>query len=313
MSGFKPKILSELAVSGEETVGESIDLNVVDVQKSEKLKEEARRKAIRALNALKIINPLLCTIIDSSITDGDDSQSSSKFKVMIGNCSDLSEQLLKSLGVDPYDSKNLWMRNSFERFFADLIKESAPKGKSIDIVQIKKMMSIVLKECASGNLGEGLVFEEESADVHLKNKIVMASSQLIQRLSLSFDFFRKDVDKDIEKIIAHIIKEAHKYSKELSDKNSQKKDQYQVLGMLIQEGVEMYVSAWRAVGKRAADRLSKLSDKELTKFLQGHPDGLPIDEVFSLFDKNFSRLVVLSKKLLPERAGNISVRLKSKQ
>lgn len=312
MSGFKPKILNELALSGEEIADDGIELNIVDIQKSEKLKDEARRKAIRALNALKIINPLICTIIDSSGNDGEDSQSSSKFKAMIGTCSDFSEQLLKGLGVDPYESKNLWMRNSFERFFAELIKESTPKGKSVDIVQIKKMMKIILNECASGNLGEGLVFEEEDADIHLKNKIVRASAQLIQRLSLSFDFFRKDVDKDIEKIIAHIIKEAHKYSKELCDKNSQKKDQYQVLGMLIQEGAEMYVSAWRAVGKRAADRLSKLSDKELTKFLQGHPDGLPIDEVFALFDKNFSRLIVLSKKLLPERAGNISVRLKAK-
>jgi hypothetical protein len=56
--------------------------------------------------------------------------------------------------------------------------------------------------------------------------------------------------------------------------------------------------------------LSGLSDKELKALLSHNPSGLPLDKVNAMFEKNFSRLVALSVKLVPPKAGKIESRLK---
>lgn len=315
MSGFKPSIIRDLEASADENLAGRVEglresrIQQVDVQKSDKVKEDAHRKSLRALNALKIVNPLLCAVIENP--GASEEEAISSFKTLVSQTSSLAEQLLEELEIDSKEQKNFWIRNSLERIFADMLRESWVKGKKLNAGRIQSGVVQVLHECGKDHMGESEKYPDQTIAIHLKGAWIKSSSILIQRLYSGFDFFR-NLEDDFEPIMKHIDKRVSEVLDEIVDKSASVKDRVQIQALLLQEGVEMYASAWRSVGKRSADRLSRLSDKDLERFLQEHPKGLPIEEVQIMFDKNFSRLSALTQRLLPERVGKIEQRIGKK-
>ncbi len=292
--GAVPEELQKFLLKAEAEVG------IVEPVNGAKM--EQKKKAMRALNGLKIVNPLICAVLENP--GANDKETAENFKKLVASASDFSHHILAGMGLEAQDVKNYWIRNVLERFYAEVLRDLWVKNKSIDFESIKKVIAsatIWLQEDLTIP-DEWQSFNNEDYRIQLKGALFRLSSLILLRTQMGFDFFR-NIDKDIPKIVELIVSKCLKGVDYLLGANASGKERLQLLCLLLQESGELYVTSRRVVGKKVADSLSRLSDKELQKLLKENPTGLSLAEVDSTFDLNFNRLVSLTGKLLPTKSS----------
>lgn len=279
-----------------------------DPAKAEKAADEARKKTLRALNALRIVGPLLSAIMEKPGANATDEQSANAFKELVSITSSLSEKVCRKLDVDPEDANNFWMRNMLERAFAEVLKDQWSKNQVANLSALEGPIDALVKMDAPW-ADAPRDFEALSPEGTVRAAIIKAGVPIVTKAQLGFDFFR-NMDKDIEGIMRYLMKAAAEATITMADSNSSEKDRAGLFSILMSEAGNLYATSWWVNGKQALKDLDKLSDKELQNMLKDQPGGLPLDKVNNTFDKNFKRLVSVANRLVPQKAGKIDARIK---
>lgn len=278
-----------------------------DPAKAERMQDEARRKTLRALNALRIVGPLIAAVMENPGPFAKDEEVAAAFRQLVGASSSFSERVAGAIGIDPADPKNFWARNVLERVFAEALKEQWVKSKGASLEPfLEPIKQVVAMDFPDG----AREFEAISPDLAIKAALIRAAMPILSKAQTGFDFFR-DMDKEIEPIMGRLMGAAARGALELCDPNASERDRASLFSILISEAGNLYASSWWVMGKKAVEDLARVSDTELSEILREYPEGLPIDKVNAQFDKNFKRLVSVANKLVPQRAGAIPARLRA--
>jgi hypothetical protein len=276
-----------------------------DPQKAEKIEDEARRKTLRTLNALRVVGPLIEAIMERPGPFASDEEISQAFRELVGSTSAFSERVAGKMGVDPADPKNFWVRNVLERVFAEALKEQWAKRKTASLDALEGPINALLEmEWASGERQ----FDSLAPDLAVKAALIRAGAPILMKAQTGFDFFR-DMNKEIEPIMQRLMGAAAQATLSLSDEAASERDRASLFSVLISEAGSLYATSWWILGKKAVEDLARVSDAELKGILKEYPEGLPLEKVNAAFDKNFGRLVSVANKLVPPRPGVIASRL----
>lgn len=280
----------------------------MDPSKADRMEDEARRKTLRLLNAIKVISPLLTAIMETPATEMSSEKAANAFRDMVSTVSLLAERVSLKIGANPDNAKDYWIRNVLERVFAEALRDQWVKNKKIDVSFVESCMDKVL-------LVEGLPeasndYENLSSSSSVKVALVRAATAVMVKAQTGFDFFR-NVSDDLEPILEKVRNAALSAAGTLTEANTSEKERAVLFSMLLTEAGSMYATSWWSVGKETVESLSRLSDKDMAKLLKENPKGLPLDRVNEMFDRNFARLVSLSAKLAPPKAGKIEDRVSS--
>lgn len=279
-----------------------------DPAKLDKQTDEARKKTLRALNALRIVGPLLAAVMDKPGPTASDEASAKAFKELVASTSALSESVSRKLGADPEDPNNFWIRNMLERAFAEALKEQWSKSQSADLSALNGPIDALLAmEAPWADAGREV--ESLSVENTVRAALIRAACPVLMKAQLGFNFFR-NMDNEIEPIMRHLMGAASKAALSMADAHASEKDRAGLFSILISEAGNLYATSWWVAGKQSVEDLSKLSDKELQAMLKEHPEGLPLDRVNNLFEKNFTRLVSVANRLVPPKPGKIDARIK---
>jgi len=279
-----------------------------DVQKAELIKENERRKILRTMNAFKIIHPIISALMERPGVDAEAEDLSANFRTLIKETSGLSEKICYSLGVDPTDDKNFWIRNVFERIFADYLKEQWLRDGKLNVNFIENCIEQAIK---IENVSTENNFEEMSPIVSSKMSLIKALIPVVKEVE-NFDLFRGNVfvEKDLEGIGEKLKEASLSAVTKLTDEYNSTKDKTSLFNLVLQEAGEIYAIAWRSESKRVIELMSSYGEDEVNKQLQKYPDGLPLDKVNHDFNKYFNKLVAITEKLVPSKKGTIEKRLR---
>lgn len=280
-----------------------------DPAKGEKIADEARRKTLRTLNAIKIVAPVLAAVTEKHGGGGSEDEAVATFRRLVSQASDMSEFVVKELGEDPASPSSYWLRNMLERTFCEMLKDQVQRGKEGSLKLVQPILSRMTKMDWPESDG-AQEFERWGSDTTVRVALLKATAPVMIK-SASFDFFRTDLAKDFEEIMMLLMGAASRATLAMADPAANEKERASLFSVLVGEAGNLYASAWTVCGKQIVANLSSLNDKELAALLAQHPAGLPLNKVNELFEKNFGRLVALSTKLVPQKPGKIEARMKT--
>lgn len=279
-----------------------------DPAKSDKLFADARKKTMRTLNAIKIVAPILSTL--SSKGSGGEEDSVGLFKRLVGQSSEMSELVVRQLGEDPLLPENFWLRNMLERVFCEVLRDQVLRGDSGSLKSIEPVIRAIGDMDWASVSEDGGVYEAWATDTTVKVALIRAAAPILAKSS-AFNFFRTNMDEDMDAILKLLMSSAGRATDSMVDPAAGEKERASLFSVLVVEAGNLYSSAWHACGKQVVATLSNLTDKQLQALLRDNPSGLSLDAVGEMFEKNFSRLVYLSSKLVPQKAGKIDARLRT--
>ena len=284
-----------------------------DVYEQETLKKTSYQMTLKTLNALKIISPIIQTLIQTQTSkDGEDDRVSMLFKDMVLKISESAVNACEAIGVDPKKEKNAWVRNVFERCIADFIKEQYLKHDNLDTKKVDLIISQLSE--ISNNYAEKEPYEELSSDSLVSMATIRAMLPIVNESMNNFDFYRK-LENDLEHIVNFISKECEKGTEALASDYANEKNRAQIYFLLMQEAGVLYASCWKSESKRI---ISILENNPSDKVKQGFEKyksngGFPLSKIEQDFTIFFQRFIVISQKLsLAERRSNLAGRLKKK-
>ena len=279
-----------------------------DPAKAERSVDEARRRTLRALNAIKTVGPILAAVAERHGAGGAEEEAISTFKQLISQSSDMSELVIRELGEDPGKPENYWLRNMLERSFCEMLKDQIQRGKPGSLRPLEPLLRQVAH--LDWRDGEREAFATWGSETVIRAALVRACSPIVAKAA-GFDFFRVDLGQDMEEIMRLLMAAASRATLAMVDPHAGERERASLFSVLIGEAGQLYASAWHSCGKQVIQSLSSLNDKELKALLAENPQGLTLEKVGETFERNFTRMVNLSTKLVPQKAGKLEARMKS--
>lgn len=281
-------------------------VRATDPSTADRLEDDARRKTLRALNALRIVGPLLAAIMERD-GDGSPEQASADFMQLVSATTKFSEAMAAELDVKPSETKNFWIRNVLERLCAEAIKERwVERGD----VNIERLVSAA-KVAKDSRVSEGeRDFPPMQSDMAVRVAMLKALAIVLSKMDTSFDFFR-NLDEEAERVGGMLMRAASEGTLHLADPYAGERDRAALFSVAVEEAGRLYAASWQGVGEKAVGDLSKLSDEALEKVLKLHPEGLPTKRVDEGFERNFKRLMTVTAKLVPPKAGGVAARVRN--
>lgn len=280
----------------------------LDPAKAERASDEARKKTMRTLNAIKIISPVLSAVIERHGASGSEDESLGTFRRLVSQASEMSELMIRELGEDPEAPTSFWLRNMLERAFCEVLRDQVQRGKEGSLKSLQPVLREVSKMQWASADGKA-EFETWGTDTTVRAALMKATAAVMIKAA-AFDFFRADLGADMEEVMRALMGAASRATLSIVDPAAGEREKASLFSVLIGEAGLLYASAWNVCGKQVVGNLSGLNDKELKTLLAQWPAGLPLDNVNAMFEKSFSRLVALSVKLVPQKPGRIEARLK---
>lgn len=282
-----------------------------DYKKEEIIIENARKKTLKTLNAIKIVAPIISALMERPGVDAEGEDLSEGFRSLIKETSSLSEQICQSLNLDPNNEKNFWVRNVLERLFADFYKQQWSVSGKLD--------SVFLKDCINKIISDDVLLEK----IATENNIEKVMPESIVKLALiksvvpilkevnNFDLYRTNFESDLDEIMDKLYNSTVKALDKIADDFSGPTDKADLFNLILQEASNVYALSWKAEAKRIKEISANFSSEQLRKHLSKYPDGLPLEKVDYNFDKYFNKMILISERLVPSKKGNIEKRLKA--
>jgi hypothetical protein len=215
---------------------------ISDPSKAERVSDEARKKTMRTLNAIKIVAPVLSAVTERHGASGSEDESLATFRRLVSQASDMSEYVIRELGEDPESQGSFWLRNMLERTFCEILKDQVQRGKEGSL----KSLQPILREIAQMQWasGDGKVeFETWGADTTVRAALLKATAPVMIKASV-FDFFRTDMARDMEDVMRVLMGAASRATLAISDSGASEKEKASLFAVLVGEAGVLYASAW---------------------------------------------------------------------
>lgn len=282
-----------------------------NLYQEEILKQSAQQTTLKTLNAIKIVSPIVSTLLESDKAQQSDEQLSLLFKKIILEISNCAEETCVAIGVDSKKEKNAWVRNVLEKHMAEFVRQSISEDGEIRLNRLKAIIPGILEfstECA-----EKEPFDDITPTMLIQLANVRCIMPVMTEAMTHFDFLR-DINKDVEPILNLIHKACAKATNKLADDYAQEKNRAQLYYLLMQEAGTLYASCWKA----EANRVLKIMDNPSEKIQQSidkykTSGGFPLNKVNEDFEMFFNRFVVISQKLtIATKKKNLAGKIKDK-
>lgn len=280
-----------------------------DPFKADLIKQEARRKVLRTLNAIKIVAPIVSALMCRPGVDAKSGELTGGFRHLIKETSDMSEYVCSSMGVDPKEEKNYWLRNVFERLFADMFGEQWGKFGKTSPEFIRECVTLAMEKTelvGDYNNDIDLMTPEMTIRIALFKSIV----PVIEEAKNSFDLFR-DVKNDIEHIANKIKSATDSTVEALADNCASPADRAALFSIVSHEAGKIYAISWKAEATRVLEICKDLGEDKLKEWVARNPGGLPLNKVDHHFDEYVEKLKIITERLIPSKKGPIEKRLKT--
>lgn len=277
--------------------------SIVDPGQRQTAQNQAKNKTLKTLNAIKIVSPILEALI---INPGKEDNASENFKNLVSTTSTLSAEICKKLEVNPEEEKNFWIRNSFERVFAEIIKQQWITHNHCDLKDILTLLDPIIE---NSNLVES---EFQSLGISIDNDIkislIRSTIPLISEIKSGFDLNR-NLQDDMDGIVTLIFETAKEGLLKIVDENADSKQKANLLKMLIQEATNLYKASWKSYVIFTQNYLNSTSEIKKKQLKDKYAKGFPLTQLETEFKTNFDRLILITQRIIPNQAGNIEKRV----
>lgn len=280
-----------------------------NLYQEEILKKSAQQVTLKTLNAIKIVSPIISTLLENEKSHQSDEHLSMLFKKIILDVSNYAEQTCAAIGIDSKKEKNAWVRNVLERHLAEFVHKSINEDGEFHLEKLQELIPTIIE--FSGECAEKEPFEELTPTMLIQLANVRAIMPVMNEALNNFDFFR-DINKDIEPILKTLHKAAAKATSKLADDYAQEKNRSQLYYLLMQEAGNLYASCWKSEAKRVKKIMENTSEK-VQESVQKYKTsgGFPLNKINEEFELYFNRFTVVSQKLtIATKKNNLATRLK---
>lgn len=277
--------------------------NIADPAQRQTAQNQAKNKTLKTLNAIKIVSPILEALIINPGKEGDVSEN---FKSLVSTTSALSAEICQKLEINPEEEKNYWIRNSFERVFAEIIKQQWITHNHCELKEIQAFLDAIIE---NSNLVES-EFQSLgiSIDNDIKMSLVRSTIPLISEIKSGFDLNR-NLHDDLDGIMTLIFETAKEGLTKIVDENADSKQKANLLKMLIQEATNLYKASWKSYGLFTQNYLSNAPENKKKQLKEKYAKGFPLTQLEAEFKTNFDRLILITQRIIPNQVGNIEKRV----
>lgn len=274
-------------------------------------KKGTNQYTLKTLNALKIVSPIICALMEKPGVDAPNEEMSESFRHLIKETSSIAQSLCEKMGIDSTKEKNFWIRNVIEKNFAEILRVQWINSGKTDISQISNLFDEVLKFSESS--AETNKYDELSELSNVKMATFRSIMPILTEATTNFDLYR-DLEKDIEPITQKLFEVSAKAVEKIADDYADSSNRAKLFYMIIQEAGTLYASAWRAETKKINEIMNQHSKDKIDKIVEKYKNsgGFPLNRIEHDFEKYFSKMMVITEKLVQSQKGTIDKRLKNK-
>lgn len=266
-----------------------------DLFANEASKKGSRQAVLKTMNALRVVSPVICALISHPGADGKPQDISSSFKKMFTDISFISEKICEKLEVDHKEEANFWIKNVFEKNFAEIIKSQWETNNSAEVDEIIPLFDDILKVADKMTTTQN--YEDISPINNVRAAVLRCTIPILMESINGFHLYREP-GSDIEHIADIIFNACLNACQSLADPYADAGSRANLFYLLTTQATQIYLSAWRAEGMSLERLIMRQPDKEdelrQKCFENG---GLPINKVDNTFFKYFERLIVITEKL----------------
>ena len=282
-----------------------------DPYREEMTKKAAYQYTLKTLNALKIVSPIITALMQRPGVDAPNEEMSESFRHLIKEIALVSGNVCEKIGIDPNKEKNYWVRNVLEKSFAEILKEQWVKTGETNTEKIVSLIDEVVK--FSETASDKSQYDEIPDESLVKMANIRAMLPILNEAQTSFDLYR-DLESDIEPIMTKLFETSKTAVEKLADDYANSQERSKLFYMVMQEAGVLYASAWHAEGLRVKEIMRTYSPDKLQKSLERYKSsgGLPLEKVDHDFDKYFSKMMVITEKLVSSQKSGIDKKLKNK-
>ena len=283
-----------------------------DPYTAEVTEKGSHQYTLKTLNALKIVSPIICALMEKPGVDAPNEEMSESFRHLIQETSSIAESFCEKMGVDPKKPKNFWIRNVLEKSFAEILRTQwiNNNGKT-NLSQLTGLMEGVLKVAETAS--DTSTYDDLSDKTTVKIATLKSMIPIINEAKFNFDLYR-DLEKDIEPIMQKLFDTSSKAVEKLADDYADSTSRSKLFFMLMQEAGTLYAASWHSETKKIADIMKQHSPEKLEKAIEKYKNsgGFPLNRIEHDFEKYFGKMIVITEKLVQSQKGTIEKRLKNK-
>lgn len=255
----------------------------------------SRQAVLKTMNALRVVSPVICALISHPGLDGKPQDISAAFKKMFTDISFISEKMCEKLDVNPKEEANFWIKNVFEKNFAEIIRSQWETNQQADIDEIIPLFDDILK--VADKMTETQNYEDVSPVNNVRAAVLRCTIPLIMESINGYHLYR-NIHEDVEHIADVIFNASMNACKALADPYSDATSRAKLFYLLTNQATQVYLAVWRAEGMSLENLIMRTPEKadELREKCYQN-GGYPIGKVDNHFYKHFERLVVITEKL----------------
>lgn len=287
---FSPKNSSVLldvqsAISRDEALEIRLEKDKKKVQKE----GAARIQAVQTVHALSTFGPILGYAVNASENEVEQAQwllSTMKQAHLFAH------QVFSELNLSDED---VWAKAIFEKVFIDAWVETQ-KAPSLNLIRLS-IEALRRQEIS------GLLTSVDSVEMPSTSKLELQlqiawfeAMATVARIQQKFDFFRSSPEQDLIEGGEKLWKFAIEAMGLLLDEHAVPQDRAAVLESLMREGGKALASSWQMEAEKAQNALQQKSKTEINAWKKANPQGFPLTTVWSRFEQQTRRLLLLSRQ-----------------
>ena len=259
-------------------------LSDTQVQKAE---DGARVAALRTMNAVRMLGPVLSKV---AAEGGSDEDQAYRFSSLMEKTHALAVDAALVLGFSSTDDRDRWALNVLERTFADVLSKNPDEPSGRLVVRS-------LATAAKSRATDMPAYQDIGEDTSLTMARIQAMGPVL-RAQAAFDFARPK-DQTVAEVMACLDDEVVKAMEALVEPLAGAPERRTLFSVLSQEGGELMAEAWQHEAAKAIAALRKKTLAEREAWKSANPQGLPIETVLARFRQQMGRLVKLTRQLRP--------------
>lgn len=248
----------------------------------EQVEEVARLRALKQMNAARIVAPALRAALSGEM---DEDRRVAQFMGALQNSRRAAEGVATVLGYDPSDRFQRWIVNGLERATIEMCAEgAAPSAK----------MLAIFAEAIDLRRDQREPWQEFSRATACTLAVARALAPVIAAQE-KFDFFR-DRDADLELVRSLLLNTASIAVQEACDPLTRPEERQTVFAVFMEEGGRLLADLWTRDTQRAQRAMQQQTKVQLDAWRKANPAGFPLDSLFASFEQQMARLIRLSKQ-----------------
>jgi hypothetical protein len=248
----------------------------------ETVEESARIRAMKQINAARIVAPALRAAISGEM---EDDARVALFMSITQRSRLCAEGVLKVLGYDPSDRFQRWIVNGMERATVNLcVSGDVPSPALLT----------AFANAIDSRRDQKQPWAEFSQDTACALALARALAPVLAAQE-RFDFFR-DKEADLERIRSSLLRTAAIGVQEACDPLTRTAERQTVFAVFIEEGGQMLADLWSRDTQRAQRAMQQQTKAQVEAWRKANPNGFPLETLFAAFEQQMARLIRLSKQ-----------------